>query len=126
MHTPISHLIQFGPTPFLFFTFVKKLIMFFFALAVISLIPICYNRMAGTEYSETVVGANVFFARTTIGAHSSASSNQHQAKVVNTFSAAVVLCVFFIFWLYWKHYLSVQKIVLRQDFPLASYRTVLV
>lgn len=105
---------EFGPTAYLFFIFIKKCMVFFAVLTAISLIPVLYNRFAGKEYSEDATGANTAFARTTIGAHSSTSPNQHEAKVVNMIAAALILSSFFIFWLYWKHYLSIQKIILKQ------------
>jgi len=51
--------------------------LLFVVLTLVSLIPITYNRIAGTAYAPTAWGVHVAFAKATIGAHTASASNQY-------------------------------------------------
>lgn len=77
MHSSVSRFSLFGPGISLFFTFLKKCLIFFLFLSIASVIPLLYNRIAGTVYASGAVGVNVAFARATVGAHSSTANNHY-------------------------------------------------
>lgn len=105
MNSDIKELRLFGAGPYLYFLFIKKCVLLCFVLTLVSLIPMVYNRIAGTAYVSTAWGFNVFLARATLGAHTSSSPNHYEAKLINLVSTAISLFVLVCFWVYWKHQL---------------------
>jgi len=74
-----------------------------------SIIPILYNRIAGTVYSSQAWGINVEIARISIGAHSSLAYNEHVAKNLNVAIVGIIIISFFTFLLYWQHKLTTES-----------------
>jgi hypothetical protein len=105
MHSDVKKFRQFGAAPYLYFLFIKKCLLLFLVLTLVSLIPMLYNRIAGTAYASTAWGVNVAFARATIGAHTSSAPNHYQAKIINLLTTAISLFALLSFWIYWKHQL---------------------
>jgi len=103
MQSDIKKFRLFGAGPYLYFLFVKNCIVIFAVLGLLSLVPIVYNRIAGTAYSSSSWGLNIALARFTIGAHTAAAFNQYEAKLVNLISACISLVGLICFWIYWKH-----------------------
>jgi hypothetical protein len=89
---------------YLYFQFLRKIIIVFIILSVLSLIPISYNAIHGTTYSSTAYGINVAFAQTTIGAYTFDDSSQTNSKTVNIVIISLNIFILFAYWLYWKKF----------------------
>jgi len=77
MQSDVKTFRRFGAGQYLYFLFIKKCMLLFVVLTLVSLIPITYNRIAGTAYAPTAWGVHVAFAKATIGAHTASASNQY-------------------------------------------------
>lgn len=64
----------FGPSVYLYFEFLRKLIILFALLSLLSIIPIAYNASIGSAYSKDAYGITAALAQTTIGSHVSSEA----------------------------------------------------
>ena len=80
-------------------------------MSLISLIPIIYNAVAGTNLSDVGTGIQYYVAWTTVGNHQGATigtADQAQIaeslkhKMLNAIPAIVYSLVFVIFYFYWS------------------------
>jgi hypothetical protein len=73
--TDISAFSIFGPSVFLYFEFMRKIIILLVLLSLVSVIPIVHNTLKGEAYSTSAFGITAALAKTTIGAHLAAGNH---------------------------------------------------
>lgn len=95
---------MYGPGIYLFFNFMKNLVLAFLLMSIIELVPIIYNFFSSNGLTNSTSSASYYIALTTIAAYDSSSDNQStRDKYLNTIPDLVVCVIFFIFYFYWLH-----------------------
>jgi hypothetical protein len=99
----IEHFKIYGAGIFLFFSFLKNLVVAFGMMAVVKLFPIIYNYYSGEGLLYSTASINYYFAKTSIAAFSSSDENNSFHKYCNVVTDMLYIFIFSAFYFYWLY-----------------------
>ena len=73
--TGVGHFKAYGPGVYFFFLFIKMLMWLFFALTMIVILPMIYNFVDGSSFSDSIGSFKVVITKFMIGNHKSSTDN---------------------------------------------------
>ena len=100
----IEHFKMYGPGIYLFFAFIKRLMVVFMLMSLVELIAVIYNYLQGNGLQNISVTYNYYYSKMSIGSFdTSADGYSYRNKLLNVIVDMVVVFMFLVFYFYWLY-----------------------
>ena len=121
----LEHFKMYGPGIYLFFAFIKRLMLAFLLMSIVELIAVIYNYLEGNGLKNISITYNYYYAKTTIASFDTSAPDYSQGdKLLNVIVDMVVVLIFLIFYFYWLYKSKKLTEEVRTEVRLKSYYVV--
>jgi len=118
----LDHFKVYGTGIYLFFSFLKGLVVIFLLLAIILTVPCVINYLEGNGLRNVTTSLNYYFAKTSIGNYiASRDSKSSFHKIMNVIPCMAAIGVFIIYYFVWLYRSDKLAVEVRKQIKLKSY-----